>query len=143
MRRYPQPNTRIWMSLSKMTRSGMRRRWQPSGWWTWRAGSSAANWTHSGSRTNDGSAGPGDRFVGLVLLLRGWLPSRPLIARSNVARRRAPGRARAGPIVRPPRFRPEWADEGGPSTGDESIGRTPASDQAKYSEAGDHCPLTL
>src|SRR5215207_11435128 len=32
---------------------------------------------------------------------------------------------RAGPIVRPPRFRPEWADEGGPSTGDESIGRTP------------------
>jgi hypothetical protein len=32
---------------------------------------------------------------------------------------------RAGPIVRPPRFRPEWADEGGPSTGHESIGRTP------------------
>jgi hypothetical protein len=32
---------------------------------------------------------------------------------------------RAGPIVRPPRFRPEWADEGGPSTGARSIGRTP------------------
>jgi hypothetical protein len=32
---------------------------------------------------------------------------------------------RAGPIVRPPRFRPEWADEGGPSTGALSIGRTP------------------
>src|SRR5512132_2516739 len=32
---------------------------------------------------------------------------------------------RAGLIVRPPQFRPEWADEGGPSTGDLSIGRTP------------------
>jgi hypothetical protein len=31
----------------------------------------------------------------------------------------------AGLIVRPPLFRPEWADEGGPSTGNESIGRTP------------------
>jgi Transposase DDE domain group 1 len=45
------------MSLSKMIRSGMRRRWQPSGWCTWRAGSSAANWTHNGSRIDDGRAG--------------------------------------------------------------------------------------
>jgi hypothetical protein len=32
---------------------------------------------------------------------------------------------RAGLIVRPPLIRPEWADEGGPSTGVASIGRTP------------------
>jgi hypothetical protein len=43
---------------------------------------------------------------------------------------------RAGPIAHPPRFRPEWADEGGPSTGNESIGRTPTSDQGKRTEAG-------
>jgi len=28
-------------------------------------------------------------------------------------------------IVRPPLFRPEWADEVGPSMGNESVGRTP------------------
>jgi hypothetical protein len=28
-------------------------------------------------------------------------------------------------LVRPPRFRPEWADEGGPSTGSQSARRTP------------------
>jgi hypothetical protein len=28
-----------------------------NGWWTWRAGSSAANCTHRGSRINDGRAG--------------------------------------------------------------------------------------
>jgi hypothetical protein len=32
---------------------------------------------------------------------------------------------RAGQIVRLPKFRSSWADEGGPSTGIESIGRTP------------------
>jgi hypothetical protein len=40
--------------------------WQPSGWWTWRAGSSAQTWTHRGSRTDDGRAGtrpPCDRRV--------------------------------------------------------------------------------
>jgi hypothetical protein len=43
-----------------------------------------------------------------------------LIAR--IAREARPAR-RAGPIVRPPRFRPEWADEGGPSTGPQSASR--------------------
>src|SRR5688572_12848456 len=43
---------------------------------------------------------------------------------SLIARAARPAR-RAGPIVRPPLFRPEWADEGGPSTGAELIGRTP------------------
>jgi hypothetical protein len=52
-----QPNTSTWTSLSKTTRSGMRGRWQPSGWCTWRAGSSAETWTHRGSRMDDGSAG--------------------------------------------------------------------------------------
>jgi hypothetical protein len=50
-----------------------------------------------------------------------WRRSRKLVF-SNCARQR-PGR-RAGPIVRPPQFRPEWADEGGPSTRALSIGRT-------------------
>src|SRR5829696_6099857 len=45
------------MSLSKTTRSGMRGRWQPRGWVSWRVGSSAAIWTHSGSRMDDGRAG--------------------------------------------------------------------------------------
>src|SRR6266536_2124249 len=45
------------MGLSKTSRSGMRRRWQPSGWWTWRVGSRAANWTHNGSTIDDGRAG--------------------------------------------------------------------------------------
>src|SRR5262245_64042005 len=48
------------MSVSKMMRSGIRRRWQPSGWVSWRCGSSAANWSHSGSRMQDGRAGTGD-----------------------------------------------------------------------------------
>jgi hypothetical protein len=34
----------------------MRGRWQPSGWRTWRTGS-RANWTHNGSRIDDGRAG--------------------------------------------------------------------------------------
>src|SRR6266508_1467309 len=37
------------MSLSKATRSGMRGRWQPSGWDACRMGSRAANWAQSGS----------------------------------------------------------------------------------------------
>ena len=43
---------------------------------------------------------------------------------SEIARECAPGPQ--GRLNRPPsRFRPEWADEEGPSTGNESVGWTP------------------
>src|SRR5438034_7565561 len=35
----------------------MRGRWQPSGWVSWWAGSSADTWTQRGSRMDDGRAG--------------------------------------------------------------------------------------
>jgi hypothetical protein len=40
--------------------------WQPSGWpgsYAGRGGSSAANWTHSGSSTHDGTAGTGSPVI--------------------------------------------------------------------------------
>jgi len=52
-----QPNRRTWTSFSKMIRSGIRCRWHPSGCegaYTGRGGSSAANWSHSGSSSHHG-----------------------------------------------------------------------------------------
>jgi hypothetical protein len=52
--------------LSNTTRSGLRGRWQPSGWLSWRVGSSAVNWSQRGSWMQDGIAGtrpPRDHLV--------------------------------------------------------------------------------
>src|SRR4051794_16202028 len=50
------------MTCSNTTRSGIRRRWQPSGCDgsnSGCSGHSAANWTQTGSNNEDGSAGTG------------------------------------------------------------------------------------
>lgn len=60
---YEQPKRSTCNSLSKMIRSLMRRRWQPSGCsgsYIGRLGSNASNWTHKGSTSQDGRAGTDD-----------------------------------------------------------------------------------
>jgi len=55
--RYEQPRTRVWTSLSKMIRSGMRGRWHPHGWVSMWGGISATNWRHRGPMMKDGMVG--------------------------------------------------------------------------------------
>jgi hypothetical protein len=62
MRSYPEPYTSAVTTCSKTIRSGMRRRWQPSGWdgaTRGCAGSSAANCSQTGSSRHTGRTGTG------------------------------------------------------------------------------------
>src|SRR4051812_22773340 len=98
IRSYPEPCTSAASTCSNTTRSGIRGRWHPSGWvgeTTGRSGSSAENWSHSGSnrqtgRTGTDSSHDGD---GLHLYCRGTracllllLSPLPIVGRSNDAR---------------------------------------------------------
>src|SRR5215218_3408749 len=87
-----------------MMRSGMRGRWQPSGWLSWRVGSSAAIWTQRGSRMDDGRAGTRPPMVtgrenSVIITARACpVPPRPIGAASKPAAwiERAAGQRRAG-----------------------------------------------
>ena len=79
--RYEQPRTRVWTSLSKMIRSGMRGRWHPHGWVSMWGGISATNWRHRGSMMKDGMAGTSTsqrklRDLTPQYLLPGLVPAR-------------------------------------------------------------------
>src|SRR5215216_1311827 len=81
IRSYPEPCTKAAITCSNTTRSGMRRRWQPSGWvgeTAGRSGSSAENWTHRGSNRQTGR-------TGTVPPRRGWVT--PLLSPEPVPAR--------------------------------------------------------
>jgi hypothetical protein len=78
-----------------------------------------------------------------------WLASRPraragqpaspwgAALQDEMAREGAPG-PQAGPIVRPPRFRPEWTDEGGPGLSQTSPAFTADQSPPRSSSQGRH-----